>query len=205
MSDARWRASCTTNSGRTTAILAFANTIECASDAQEASNGIKHDARMISQAALRIMACLRDTLKRLRQPAAEELGLEESLVNLVESWRSQGAARPTVQLDMQGDFADVRGAIASTAYRVAQECLTNALRHSAAREISLRIERRGGEEDTLLICVEDDGGGDAAHVAQSTGFGLTGMRERIAAVGGSLSIARATRGLSVAATIPLAA
>jgi signal transduction histidine kinase len=42
-------------------------------------------------------------------------------------------------------------------------------------------------------------------VARSTGFGLTGMRERIAAVGGSLSIARATRGLSVAATIPLAA
>ena len=39
----------------------------------------------------------------------------------------------------------------------------------------------------------------------ATGFGLTGMRERIAAVGGSLSIARATRGLSVAATIPLAA
>jgi signal transduction histidine kinase len=193
-----------------TAILAFANTIESAGDAQDVQggpdkSGIRQDARMISQAAMRIMACLRDTLKRLRQPAAEELGLEESLVNLVESWRSQSAARPTVQLDMQGDFADVRGPVASTAYRVAQECLTNALRHSAAREISLRIERRGGEEDALLICVEDDGGGDAAHVAQSSGFGLTGMRERIAAVGGSLSIARATRGLSVAATIPLAA
>ena len=160
---------------------------------------------MISQAALHIMACLRDTLKRLRQPAAEELGLEASLVNLVESWQSQSAARPTVQLDMQGDLADLRGPVASTAYRVAQECLTNALRHSAAREILLRIERRGGEKDALLICVEDDGGGDAARVAQSLGFGLTGMRERIAAVGGSLSIARATRGLSVAATIPLAA
>jgi signal transduction histidine kinase len=110
-----------------------------------------------------------------------------------------------VQLDMQGDLTDVRGTIANTAYRVAQECVTNALRHSAAREILVRIERRGGAEDALLICVEDDGGGDVASVARSTGFGLTGMRERVAAVGGSLSIARATRGLSIAATIPLAA
>ena len=89
--------------------------------------------------------------------------------------------RPMVQLDMQGDLTDMRGTVATTAYRVAQECLTNALRHSAAREISLRIERRSGAEDALLIRVEDDGGGDAASVAQSAGFGLTGMRERIAA------------------------
>ena len=55
----------------------------------------------------------------------------------------------------------------------------------------LRIERRSGTENALLIRVEDDGGGDADQVAQSPGFGLTGIRERVAAVGGSLSIARA--------------
>jgi signal transduction histidine kinase len=188
-----------------TAIMAFANTIETASAADEDRKGIAQDARMISTSALRIMASLRDTLKRLRHPPAEELGFEASLINLVESWRSQNATRPLVQLDMQGDLTGVRGQIATTAYRVTQECLTNALRHSDAREISVRIARRGGEDDALLICIEDDGGGDVANVARSTGFGLTGMRERIAAVGGSLSIARATRGLSVAATIPLAA
>jgi signal transduction histidine kinase len=160
---------------------------------------------MISQATHRLMACLRDTLNRLRHPPAEELGLEASLVTLIDSWRSQDAAQPVIQLDLQGDLADVRGTVAATAYRVAQECLTNALRHSAAREILLRIERRSGPENALLICVEDDGGGDAARVAQSAGLGLTGIRERVAAVGGSLTIARAKRGLSVAATIPLAA
>lgn len=188
-----------------TAIMAFANTIETASAADQDRKAIAQDARMISASALRIMASLRDTLKRLRHPPAEELGFEASLIDLVENWRSQNAERPLVQLDMQGDLTDVRGQVATTAYRVTQECLTNALRHSAAREISVRIERRAGTEDALLICVEDDGGGDVASVARSTGFGLTGMRERIAAVGGSLSIARATRGLSVAATIPLAA
>jgi signal transduction histidine kinase len=60
-------------------------------------------------------------------------------------------------------------------------------------------------ENALLIRVEDDGGGDAAKVEQSEGFGLTGIRERVTALGGSLSIARARRGVSVAATIPLAA
>ncbi len=187
------------------AILAFASTIEATSAQEPAKADVAQDARMISQATHRIMACLRDTLKRLRHPLPEELGLEASLVSLVDSWRSPHATQPTIQLDLQGDFADVRGTVAATAYRVAQECLTNALRHSTAREIVLRIERRTVPENALLIRVDDDGGGDAAKVAQSTGFGLTGIRERVAALGGSLSIARAVRGVSVAATIPLAA
>lgn len=187
------------------AILAFANTIETASAKERKEDGIAQDARMILQATHHLMTSLRDALKRLRNPLPEELGLEASLVNLVDSWRSQSAARPTIQLDLRGDFTDVRGPAATTAYRVAQECLTNALRHSAARKISLRIERRAGEDDALLIRVEDDGGGDAERVAQSAGFGLTGIRERIAAAGGSLTIQPANRGLSVAAMIPLAA
>ncbi|QQO17354.1 histidine kinase [Bradyrhizobium diazoefficiens] len=187
------------------AILAFANTIETAGARQNRGNGIAQDARMISQATHHLMASLRDALKRLRNPLPEELGLEASLVNLVDSWRSQSAARPTIQLDVRGDLTDISGPAATTAYRVAQECLTNALRHSSAREISLRIERRAGEDDTLLISVEDDGGGDAERVAQSAGFGLTGIRERVTAAGGSLSILPARGGLSVAATIPLAA
>ncbi|MGY3616336.1 histidine kinase [Bradyrhizobium sp. USDA 10063] len=188
-----------------TAILAFANTIEAASAKAQDRGDVAQDARMISQATLHIMACLRGTLNRLRHPPAEELGLEASLISLVDSWRSQNATQPMIQLDLKGDFADVRGTVAATAYRVAQECLTNSLRHSAAREIVLRIERRTGVENALLVRVEDDGGGDAAKVAQSAGLGLTGIRERVTALGGSLSIARARRGLSVAATIPLAA
>lgn len=187
------------------AILAFANTIETTSAKEDTGNRIAQDARMISQATHHLMASLRDALKRLRNPLPEELGLEASLVNLVDSWRSQSATQPTIQLDLRGDLTDIRGPAATTAYRVAQECLTNALRHGVAREISLRVERRTGEDDALLIRVEDDGGGDAARVAQSAGFGLTGIRERVTAAGGSLSILPANCGLSVAATIPLAA
>jgi signal transduction histidine kinase len=186
-----------------TAILAFANAIEASAEVDAQNCAVAQDARMISQAAQRIMTCLRGTLNRLRHPPAEQLGLEASLISLVESWRSERA--PSVQLDLQGDLTDVPGSIAATAYRVAQECITNSLRHGAAREILLRIERRTGEENTLVVCVEDDGGGNAAEVARSFGFGLTGLRERVAAVGGSLSIARAKAGLSVAAKIPIIA
>jgi len=188
-----------------TAILAFANTIEVTSAQEKDNSEVAQDARMISQATHRIMASLRDTLNRLRHPPAEELGLEACLVDLVDNWRSRNATQPMIQLDLKGDLADVRGVVAATAYRIAQECLTNSLRHSSAREIVLRIERRTGAENALLVHVEDDGGGDAARVARSPGFGLTGIRERVAALGGSLSIADANRGVSVAATIPLAA
>ena len=186
-----------------TAIRAFASTIETASLQANDRTGITQDARTIAQAVTHLMACLRGTLSRLRRPLAEELGLKESLIALTENW--QHTARPTIRLDLKGDFADVHGAIAVTAYRLAQECLTNALRHGTAREILLRVERLAGDNGALLICIEDDGGGDVQRLAQSSGFGLAGIRERIAAVGGSLSIASAARGLSVAATIPIAA
>jgi len=186
-----------------TAIRAFASTIEAASMQARDCTGITQDARMISQAVTHLMACLRGTLSRLRRPLAEELGLKESLIALTENW--QHTARPTIRLDLKDDVADIHGAVAVTAYRLAQECLTNALRHGTAREILLRVERLAGDNGALLICIEDDGGGDVQRLAQSSGFGLAGSRERIAAVGGSLSIASAARGLSVAATIPIAA
>ncbi|CCE07774.1 putative two-component sensor histidine kinase with a Hamp domain [Bradyrhizobium sp. STM 3843] len=184
-----------------TAILAFASTIETETTPREMR--ATQDARMITQAVTHLMACLRGTLSRLRRPLAEELGLTAGLVALTEN--CQHAARPTIRLDLQGDLADIQGPVAVTAYRVAQECLTNALRHTTASEISLKVERRSGPDGALVICIEDDGGGDTAQLSQSKGFGLTGIRERIAAVGGSLSIARAAHGLRVAATIPLAA
>src|SRR6185503_16349668 len=94
-----------------TAILAFANTIEATSAQQKHHSEVAQDARMISQATHRIMACLRDTLKRLRHPPAEELGLEACLVDLVENWRSRNTTQPMIQLDLKGDLAGVRGVV----------------------------------------------------------------------------------------------
>jgi signal transduction histidine kinase len=85
-----------------TAILAFASTIEASSAQQQAKSQVgsqvKSDVAGRAndlQSTLRIMACLRDTLTRLRHPPAEEP--EACLVSLVDSWRSQNATQPMIQ------------------------------------------------------------------------------------------------------------
>ena len=93
-----------------------------------------------------------------------------------------------------------RGPVAVGLYRIAQECLTNALRHACARSIVVRVA--ADADDAVALSVEDDGGGDPASLAAGVGHGLLGIRERIAALGGSFAVGRAASGIRVAATIP---
>lgn len=86
---------------------------------------------------------------------------------------------------------------AQTLLRCAQEAITNALRHGRAGEISLNLRRVDG---ALALSVENDG---AAPARLAFGNGLTGMRERLDAVGGTLDvIPTPPRGLRVVARIP---
>jgi len=99
----------------------------------------------------------------------------------------------------------VPSAIGTNVYRIAQECLTNAMRHGKPSSVYLRVERLASREGALALTVEDDGGGDPMRVSAASGHGILGVQERIAAFGGSLSIGRAARGVRVAARIPLLA
>ena len=155
------------------------------------------DAKAIAAAARRMMASLREALVRLRSQDIDELGLEACLAGLAAS--RSGAE---VRLETAGDLAAVPRPIAIGLYRIAQECLTNSTRHGAARTIVMRVS--ADADETVALSVEDDGGGDPARLADGDGHGLLGMRERIAALGGSLAIGRAALGIRVAATIPLA-
>jgi signal transduction histidine kinase len=76
--------------------------------------------------------------------------------------------------------------VETTLYRIAQEALNNAAKYSRARRIEVILERRA---DAVRLVIEDDGiGFDAGGDANGRGFGLIGMRERAALVGGSLEI-----------------
>ena len=158
------------------------------------------DARAIAAATRRMMASLKEALVRLRSQDIDELGLEACLRGLV----AQGAARAgaaDIRLEVEGDLGAVPRPVAVGLYRIAQECLTNALRHAAARRIVVRVA--AGADDAVALSVEDDGGGDPACLEVGAGHGLLGIRERIAALGGSLAVGRAARGIRVAATIPV--
>lgn len=182
------------------ATLAFAGSIEAgAGDRPD----LAEDARAISRVARGMMSTLRNALSRLRSQELDELGLETCLAQLVAGWNAQTSAKPVVRLDLIGDLSSLPQTIAVSVYRIAQECLTNAIRHGAPGEVLLRVER-SKQDDALALLVEDDGVGDPLSIDASKGHGILGVRERVDAFGGSLSIGRAAKGgVRVAAQIPL--
>jgi signal transduction histidine kinase len=85
-------------------------------------------------------------------------------------------------LDLDQARAPLPPAVESTGYFVVSEALTNAVKHSQARELDLRIQRTNGQ---LAIEVRDDGVGGAE---LGVGAGLRGMIDRVEALGGRLSV-----------------
>lgn len=88
--------------------------------------------------------------------------------------------------------------------RIAQEALTNVRRHATAGQVSMRLRR---DQQDVVVTVDDDGGGfDPGSLARTRGFGLSGMRNRLAGVGGTLRIESAPgRGSRLVARFPLTA
>jgi signal transduction histidine kinase len=134
----------------------------------------------------------------LRPTALDDWGLQTALTNYAGDWSRR--ARVPVQTRFVGiDRRRLPPAVETALYRTAQEALTNVLKHAGAGRVSLIVERR---PDHVLAIVEDDGRGfDPAVARQSTGFGLTSMRERAAALPGAFDISSAEgRGTAVTVT-----
>ena len=119
--------------------------------------------------------------RQLRPSALDDLGLKAAIGGLVENL---GLAGVETSFDADGDFFDLAPDRQLVVYRVAQEALSNAARHSEARHINVRLHGRGGGVE---LEVADDGRGFAFAVAEG-GLGLAGMRERALLVGGELTI-----------------
>ncbi|MEJ3403728.1 sensor histidine kinase [Rathayibacter sp. YIM 133350] len=115
---------------------------------------------------------------------------------LIEQFRSGGLA---VRFD-DGLTDDPPPAVQSALFRVIQESLTNVVRHAGATTATVSLERRG---DEYVVQVEDDGVGG---VPAAEGGGLTGMRERIGLLNGSVEVTPGSNGgLRVSARIPVTA
>ncbi|MGW4111227.1 sensor histidine kinase [Actinosynnema sp. NPDC004786] len=149
------------------------------------------------------MGELRRMLEVLRADgdAAEPQPGADDVPALLESFRAAG---PRVGLRVVGDRRPVAAAVDLAVYRVVQEALTNVTKHAGAgatAEVLLTWTA-----DHVRIEVSDDGGrGPAHHRALSTGHGLSGLRERLAALGGSLTTDRTPGGgFRLVAVLPLA-
>jgi two-component system sensor histidine kinase UhpB len=185
-----------------TATLALAALIETNAAQQQE---MAQDARTITNLQQRMITTLRSTLARLRAQHVEEIGLEASLRQLFADYNVQSGARPVFLLNASGRLAAIPKHVALNIYRIAQECLTNAVRHGSPTEVRLSVEHTETPTETIALSVEDDGGGDADVLAHSPGNGMLGIRERIAALGGSLLIGRTPAGVRISAVIPVGA
>jgi signal transduction histidine kinase len=184
-----------------TATIALAALIETSLPA--GSEDVAEDARKIAAVQKRMMETLRSTLVRLRSQNIEEIGLEASLRQLVSDYNTQSAAQTAFRLNVIGQIAAVPKQVAIDIYRIAQECLTNAVKHGTPTEVRLKVEHLAEGRGAIALSVEDDGGGDSRRIKPDGGHGLLGIRERISALGGKLSIGNAAAGLRVAAIIPM--
>ncbi len=119
------------------------------------------------------------------------------LAVLVDNVRLGGVA---VTSETTGDVLDVPPAVQLCAYRVVQEALTNAVKHAPGAVVTVRV---GGSDQTLHVAVETSGGMPSDGHADSGGFGLEGIRTRVAAAGGQSWIGRTPEGWRVSAELPV--
>jgi two-component system sensor histidine kinase UhpB len=170
------RESATGESGSSAAELAAARTV----DAVDHVHGV-----------------VNDMIRRLRPVGLDELGLVAALENCVDHWR-QRLPETRFTLSVSGELDDLGELMSLTIYRLIQEGLTNSYKHAGATRIDIGVSRAA----EVLLTVSDDGCGMDMST-RGTGFGLSGMRERVELMGGMFSIETSPgRGFSIEARLP---
>jgi signal transduction histidine kinase len=152
---------------------------------------IQSCAQGIERLCREVMELTRGMLARLRPHGLETVGLRASLQELVSGWQARVAERFSCTLDVNGPVELLGADLNITLYRLVQECLTNAVRHSSASAVALEVLVDPGPSAApprVWLRVRESGVTDAAGVMSPHGMGLLGMRERVEARGGQLSV-----------------
>jgi len=148
-------------------------------------------------------------LDSLRPLILEQMGLSQTLRQLVASWQVR-YPHITWSLYVPRDFEDPVEPLSLTLYRAVQESATNAVRHAQASAIDVRLERQPASEVAtttggpaackVFLSVQDNGTGLPENFRH--GFGLLGMTERVRQLGGTLMIKNMQLGVAVEVTVP---
>jgi signal transduction histidine kinase len=151
-------------------------------------DSMNDDTALAAVADLRnlVVATLQDVRRlavELRPSALDDFGLVTALERLTETFAEQTG----IAVDLESALANERlpSETETALYRIVQESLTNVLKHARAQRVSISLTRKGG---SVTAVIEDDGTGfDPERTDQDT-FGLTGMRERVALLDGTLQV-----------------
>jgi two-component system sensor histidine kinase UhpB len=162
---------------------------------------IAGEIRSTMEAVSHMQQQIRTMLGRLRPGVLADFGLVAAITSLVEFWRQR---HPGVHFHLQlpQDGASFGALIDITIYRIVQESLSNAVRHGNPAEISVSVTSAPAEDlGSEHVNVEVANDGQEINKSAGFGFGLTGMQERVQALGGHLVLTRNPgRGFSVTAT-----
>jgi two-component system, NarL family, sensor histidine kinase UhpB len=154
----------------------------------------------------RVYGVVTGLIRQLRPVGFDDLGVAAAFEHCINEWRSRLPAA-TIETAIGGDLAGLDETRGLVLYRLLQEALTNIARHSQATRVEIRVEQvedaRGGRRVDMLIA---DNGRGTDMKAPRTGLGLVGMRERVFALGGSISVASEPgAGFRVMSSLPTAA
>jgi signal transduction histidine kinase len=156
--------------------------------------------RNVEQAGRTALTEMRRMLGALRESDAVELTPGPGLDDLEKLARDVRAAGLDVRLHRQGEPVALPRSLDLSAYRIVQEGLTNALKHSGGRRADVTV---AFESEQLRLEVRDDGPGGFAQ-SDGLGHGLIGIGERVKAYGGDMSAFTATSGgFVLRASLPL--
>jgi two-component system sensor histidine kinase UhpB len=162
-------------------------------------NGVPDGANAIIGVCNQMYGVVRDMMNRLRPVALEELGLATAIERLVDGWNDH-QEECFCALTIKGDFDGIDEDTGITLYRIVQEALTNVARHAAAQMAEITLQHDPDSE--ISVRIRDNGRG-FDDKTKPKGMGLLGMRERVEALNGKVSLAsEPQQGVSIDITIP---
>ncbi|EKN5276576.1 signal transduction histidine-protein kinase/phosphatase UhpB [Salmonella enterica] len=160
------------------------------------NGGVKQSGQLIEQLSLGVYDAVRRLLGRLRPRQLDDLTLAQAIRSLLREMELESRGIVS-HLDWRIDETALSESQRVTLFRVCQEGLNNIVKHANASAVTLQ----GWQQDErLMLVIEDDGSGLPPGSHQQ-GFGLTGMRERVSALGGTLTIS-CTHGTRVSVSLP---
>lgn len=162
------------------------------------SDDIRERVERIRDSVGHMQRHVREILSRLRAGPISDLGLAIAIDNLVAFWRGR---LPDVEFDVGVVTESFGQPLDGTIYRVVQESLSNAVKHGKPTRIRIAVFE---EPADVVVSIEDNGVG-LPETPKRSGYGITGMRERVTQLGGVLTVASAGShgGVRVEARIPI--
>jgi two-component system sensor histidine kinase UhpB len=187
-----------------TAQVLFAQLLRLTALKSSTNDQVRDTAKEMEDMTVEAIESVRRLALELRPPALDDLGLREALGALVQRFEDQSDIK--VDYKIAGHRERLSGEIELVLYRVAQEAMTNVLKHAGATSVVVDLIRT---PDNVALSVTDNGKGfdpiiPMVRDGRGLGLGLFGMEERVQLVGGTLSITAVDpHGTRVTASIPI--